>query len=185
MFTELVRPTPLITSHSVVYTAADGSCATCVVTLQTEQIRSHESVRSHLSTTFHRHKQNDSPTGPVRPTPSTVSHSAVLTASDGVEERLLGAAMKKVLLSLLRLTEFLFYVLQCISSTILLLKRHTSMEFPPTFLASHRQILFCGSEVRSSLDLPPPVFTAQNPTQLHKDATYKFTLTVFLARFWY
>lgn len=75
--------TALTISSSTVPTAAKESFATNLHKMQTEQMRSNRSVRSHPSTARCRQKQNRTRTDVVRPTALTISRTTVLTVADG------------------------------------------------------------------------------------------------------
>lgn len=80
--TDFVRPTLLIVSYSTVHTATDGPSATCLLTVEEEQISSDKSVSSHLSSALNRQKQNLTLLDFIRTTPLTVSRNIVSTVTD-------------------------------------------------------------------------------------------------------
>lgn len=73
--TDLVRLTSLSIARSAVNAAPDNFFATFVPLKWSEKIESDESVRSHLSVSFHRRKRNPTLTGLLHPTHLTISRS--------------------------------------------------------------------------------------------------------------
>lgn len=81
--TDLVCPTTLTASSRTLLVATDSSCATYVLTVQTDQVMSDRSMCSHLSTTFYRRKTDPTLTDFILPTTLNFSRSAVREAANG------------------------------------------------------------------------------------------------------